>query len=73
MSAKAIREVDGKRILCQHLGSYGSKHHAPFKAVQVTKGIVIFLRQERHKQQKYGGYTHTYIGKDKVIVKHMGE
>lgn len=38
MSAKAIREIDGKGILCRHLEYYGSKHHAPFKAVRVDKG-----------------------------------
>lgn len=42
MSAKAIREVDGKRILCEHLESYGSKFHAPFKAVQIVQGVLMY-------------------------------
>lgn len=42
MSAKAIREVDGKRILCDHLESYGSKYHAPFKAVQIIQGMLMY-------------------------------
>eukprot|EP00124_Ichthyophonus_hoferi_P000427 Ihof_evm20s15 gene=Ihof_evmTU20s15 len=69
MSAKAVREVDGKGIIGRFIEEYGTTHTAPFRAVQITKDTDVVALPKEHPWL----LTEKLVAKPDQLIKRRGK